>query len=133
MSEITMSPCPFCNDGTSQLSIRGDCDICYVQCDPCGTRGPAEAVGTGEAKYDKAITAWNSITRRLKWTREKPTEEGFWFCRYGETVWVYWLTWDNGRLKISGLFPSKSERFIDELDEFEGLEWAGPIPEPEGV
>ena len=64
----------------------------------------------------------------MKWTKEKPTEEGFWFCRYGETVWVFLLTWNDGRLQTTNLFPTGRESFVDAYD---GYEWAGPIPEPE--
>ena len=68
----------------------------------------------------------------MHWTKDLPTQEGFWFCRYGETLWIYCLIWENGRLRItSSLFPSNNNRtYVDEAKD-QGFEWAGPIPMPE--
>ena len=62
--EIEMLPCPSCTGGKDNLSIRGDNEVCYVQCGACGTRGPYKSVMRGKAKYNKAIEAWNSLAKK---------------------------------------------------------------------
>jgi len=136
MSE-ELKPCPFCNDGTDDLSIRGDSDECYVQCDPCGTRGPYRARGIGDSQYDKAVAAWNTLSCRLPWTREKPTVEGmYWYKEsdnismavevFRERVFFTNGTSADGEL----LYHMPGYDFDLSVDESKGL-WAGPIPEPE--
>lgn len=117
MSE-ELKPCPFCDDGADDLSIRGDSDECYVQCDPCGTRGPYRARGIGDSQYDKAIAAWNALSRRLRWTKEKPTVEGMYWCRCIDPC-----------RRIAGpaniMYYTPGCTLIEMYDEF-----AGPLPEP---
>ena len=123
-----LKPCPFCDDGADDLSIRGDSDECYVQCDPCGTRGPYRARGIGDSQYDKAIAAWNALSRRLRWTKEKPTTcDFYWYRSEGGSIEIGIVYADViGNLCIH--FAGEEEPHLLELVDGE---WAGPIPEPE--
>ena len=71
----------------------------------------------------------------LKWTKEKPTESGWYWWRFEKKnvphmVYVVWENTmrpvENDRLLI--LYPNSNKEFEVET---RGGEWAGPIPEPE--
>lgn len=111
MEEISMLPCPFC--GNTQIDYWDETDGFYY-CEKCGLCGPRA--------HDKILAAdrWNGLPRRLKWTREKPTQEGW-----------YWLK-EEGRHAVVKMTAGGmiSEPYVRHVNEVDG-EWAGPIPEPE--
>lgn len=118
MSE-ELKPCPICGDTSTDYYYHED-DAVGVICRKCGFEIRDDR---GE---ESAFRDWNALPRRLRWSKVKPTEPGFWFCRYGVTVGVFNLVWENGRLAaIQEQHPASY------VDEAEGFEWAGPIPEPE--
>ena len=116
MEEITISSCPFC--GNTQIDYWDETDG-FFYCEACGLCGPRA--------HDKILAAdrWNGLPRRLKWTREKPTKNG----------WYWWRT--GGDCNLRGIVSVCIETDImvlagsyKYLSQTTG-EWAGPIPEPE--
>lgn len=130
MSEITMLPCPHCGSNNCNVEIIKYTDAtwryygyCY-DCEMCGPSVPeSEGVGIAEVK---AAERWNALPRRLKWTREKPTEPGwYWHCKYMPSI-VRVVKPSSGRMfyYISG-YPDQYDVLNDDG------EWAGPIQKPE--
>jgi len=119
MSEITKQPCPFCGCPTVDL-LRSFTNATWsVRCDACHMFGP-----DSEDK-NAAVERWNALPRRLRWTREKPTKNG----------WYWWRT--GGDCNLRGIVSVCIETDImvlagsyKYLSQTTG-EWAGPIPEPE--
>lgn len=126
--ELKLLPCPNdCKHGLVDVfeypsgNPEESCDIYQVACAcACGVRGPL--------KYTRkeVADARNSLPRRLRWTKEKPTEPDFYWNRDGRLLRVGEI------LEISGAlwchFAGESE---PQLLELVGGEWAGPIQEPE--
>lgn len=104
--EEELKPCPAC--GSISISLAYTKPVCYCVCSYCNMYGP-ESMSQEEAK-----AAWNALPRRLKWTNEKPTQEGW-----------YWH-------HIPPAFGTVIEYYDPEISDSETIgEWAGPIPEPE--
>ena len=123
--EEELKPCPFCggrgeirqerdkyistfNETTRMTKIA---QALSVHCEKCEMQGP---VSIGK---DKAIAAWNALPRRVKWTREKPTQEG-WYWHHQGLGFGTVIEYIDLEIGIPGGVLE------DEL-------WAGPIPEPE--
>ena len=105
MSEITLEPCPHCHN--KNIDYWNE-DEGFFYCGKCGLFGPLS--------HDKILAAdrWNALPRRLRWTKERPTQEGW-----------YWH-------HIPPAFGSVIEYYDPEIAGPETTgEWAGPIPEPE--
>jgi len=73
---------------------------------------------------------WNALPRRLKWTKEKPTQDGFYWCRFRhpnvmQQLIAMVLVNAKGRY---GITVGSSD--AHDIDSYDG-EWAGPIPMPE--
>ena len=115
MSE-ELKPCPAC--GSCVLKVNHY--TCIVECQSCGLRGPFDR--------ESPEKAWNALPRRLRWTKEKPTEPGWYLYRSKESRSICEIHTTYG---IPGLFCSIlfGEEAIP-LSKVDG-EWAGPIPEPE--
>lgn len=121
--ELKGDPCPYCGHDfcTAELyKMSKGTWSCSVCCPKCQTGGPfiPESEGVGIAEV-KAIEAWNSLPRRLQWTKEKPTQEGW-----------YWLK-EEGRQAIVKMTAGGmiSEPFVRHVNEVDG-EWAGPLLAP---
>lgn len=105
-----LKPCPACNEPSPEISNTGR-DY-YVRCPHCCMRGP-EAGGPTWAAED-----WNAMPRRLRWTKETPTEPGwYWNRREGhpEEMTISWYS----ETRLGNLYTDGKDL------------WAGPIPEPE--
>ena len=79
----------------------------------------------GLKRYEKkgAIAEWNSLPRKLRFSREKPTQDGKW----------YWYRDTEGEPAIGFLLDGCLSFLGGEyvyIDNTPG-EFAGPIPEPE--
>ena len=117
MSE-ELKPCPAC--GSISISLASTTPVYYCVCSYCNMYGP-ESIRQEEAK-----AAWNALPRRLRWTKEKPTKNG----------WYWWRT--GGGCNLRGIVSVCIETDImvlaggiyKYLSQTTG-EWAGPIPEPE--
>ena len=129
MSEITMLPCPHCGSNNCNVEIIKYTDATwryYGYCYDCETCGPSvpESEGVGIAEV-KAAERWNALPRRLKWTREKPTESGEYKFRNKKDGECFAdVNIEEGTVLLYGL------EVIADFDELVG-EWAGPIQEPE--
>jgi hypothetical protein len=66
----------------------------------------------------------------MRWTREKPTQPGWWWWRYeaGRKASVMHISEDH----IHGMNVFTVGTLVLFLQEVPG-EWAGPVPEPEEV
>lgn len=86
-----------------------------VQCDNC-----CMSSGIAQTK-EKAVEVWNALPRHLRWTRETPTENG----------WYIYQERRNRRLCC--VIDGKVTGFAFGLYNVEDLsgEWAGPIPDPQ--
>lgn len=109
MSE-ELKPCPAC--GSCVLKVNHY--TCIVECQSCGLRGPFDR--------ESPEKVWNALPRKLRWTRERPTKEGWYWYKHDDGQRII------GRLFHGGLhFPGGN---FNSLKDMPG-EWAGPIPEPE--
>ena len=104
MSEL--KPCPHCG-GTHLQIVETDMTCCIRCCTKgCWLEGP-----TKEWK-PSAIEAWNALPRHLHWTKEPPTEPGWYWFRNLSKPQILHL---NG---VKNRKPHPAD------------EWAGPIQEP---
>lgn len=69
--------------------------------------------------------------RRLRWTREKPTQEGWYWYRDKVTEPIMSLITTLDHQLVMNAYRRYQNAFIDRLDGEYDEEWAGPIPEPE--
>lgn len=127
-----MKPCPHCGHRAALWDGNPDgSQGVYVFCEECGMHGPL----TIEMEEESAIAAWNALPRRLKWTKEKPTEPGWYWWRFEKNIVPHMVY----VVHESTMRPVQTDRMLilypnskKELDvETRGGEWAGPIPEPE--
>lgn len=108
-----LKPCPHCG-GKSYVHTE---DVFFVECWKCRFSGPDS--GTEE----DAVESWNAIPLRLRWTKEPPTEQGY-----------YWFR-KEGFVEVVKVYRDKVQMFVqyhgndEDWDLPEG-EWAGPIEEP---
>lgn len=99
-----LKPCPACG-------ARRDVDITpgQIVCWNCLCRSSVES------DTPKAVRAWNSMARRLRWSKEPPKEPGwYWIRDYGKRIHIVDVGCD-----------------MTEYEPQPYREWAGPIPEPE--
>ena len=116
-----LMPCPCCDETKSLFFYDYPTGTFAVCCANCGMRGPA----LGYSKED-ATRTWNALPRRLRFSKEKPTEPGwYWHGKYKPSI-VRVVTPSSGRMFycISG-YPDQYDVLNDDG------EWAGPIQEPE--
>lgn len=115
MSEL--KPCPHCG-GTDLQIVETDMTCCIR----CCTKGCWLERHTKEWK-PSAIKAWNTIPRHLRWTKEPPTEPGFYWFRNEEVEGIIQIC-----NSVKGLYVMYHGN-DEEWDLPEG-EWSGPIQEP---
>ena len=117
MSE-KLKPCPSC--GATNVFVEKQEPVFFATCAYCNMHGPETLRKKG------AIDEWNALPRRLRFSKEKPTEPDFYWnrdgrlLRIGEILEISVALWCH--------FAGESE---PQLLELVGGEWAGPIPEPE--
>ena len=112
MSE-ELKPCPICGGLSVGYYYEDDNEV-SVLCHAC-------LFETHYHRTEKsAARKWNALPRRLRWTKEKPTEKGW-----------YWLK-EEGRHAVVKMTAGGmiSEPYVRHVNDVDG-EWAGPIPEPE--
>ena len=118
MPEMKLLPCPACgshatvqNDGYSgEEEVTGSTYVCCsnLSCSMCGPFGH---------DAEEAVRKWNDLPRALVWTKEAPTEPGWYWCRdYGKYIHIVHVGVD-----------------LSEYQEIRNVEWSGPIPEPHEV
>lgn len=99
-----LKPCPACGGEAIIISVGGVRAACKNW--DCQMKGPRRY-----ARKD-AIAAWNTLPRPLRWTKEPPTEPGwYWFRNLSKPQIVHL----NG---VKNRKPHPAD------------EWAGPIQEP---
>ena len=110
--ELNMFPCPLCKGKAvfiaKQINNLGRVSVIWsVECTKCGL--PTNGYRTQR----QALEAWNSLPRMLVWTKEAPTEPGWYWCRYyGKCIHIVNVGVD-----------------LSEYQKISDVEWAGPIPE----
>jgi len=119
-----LKPCPFCGCTAVEIFPTLARGIFAVRCAACHMYGPHSE------NEDCAVERWNALPRRLRWTREKPKEDGFYWCRFRhpnvlQQLIAMVLVNAKGRY---GITVGSSD--AHDIDSYDG-EWAGPIPEPE--
>ena len=121
MSEMTLEPCPFCDNARIDFCDEGATSFFY--CPECGMSGPR-----GHFRIPAADN-WNMLPRRLRWTREKPTGPGIYFYRKNPDALftVIGVYEERDRTLCFTMLGSKKQRIL----EYTTGEWAGPIQEPE--
>ena len=110
--DSTLLPCPMCGDdsvGYYYDEDENERELCSICCRNCQFE-------TKQFRSEKmAEHTWNTMPRNLKWTKEPPTKEGW-----------YWH-------HVNPSFGTVIEFFDPELSDgkfHEGDDWAGPIPMP---
>lgn len=122
MSE-ELKPCPAC--GSTSISLASTKPVCYCVCSYCNMYGP-EAM-----RQEEAIAAWNALPRRLRWTKEHPTKEGWYWYRDKVTEPIMSLITTLDHQLVMNAYRRYQNALIDRLDGEYDEEWAGPIPDPE--
>lgn len=130
--KLKLLPCPACGSAAEFSAVEGRI---FVACPECGMRGPSLSVTCrnfkeidGRIDADAAcIAAWNALPRKLRFSREKPTEPGaYWYKSKG----LLYLCEIHTTFGLTGLFCSVlAGEMARDLAEMDG-EWAR-IPEPE--
>lgn len=100
-----LKPCPSCGseniDGESAL-------YGYIRCCDCGTQGPDQI---------DAEDGWNSLPRKIKLTKELPSEVGdyYWTRGNGYSVWITSVYMEGGELHCDIDFcdPDASSNLCD--------------------
>ena len=110
MSE-ELKPCPYCGETVSQKDVCDDGNFLAVYCPNCSMRGPYAY----RPEHD-AVAMWNALPRKLRWTREKPTKDGWYWHDQGLGFGIVIEYVDMEIGPTGGVLE-------DEM-------WAGPIPEP---
>ena len=118
--------CPHC--GSTDLSHYEDNVTLAIFCSRCGLRSPLVIKSDNPDPKSETEFRWNTLPRKIKWTKKKPTENGFYYWRNKEA--------DGNALTVAVVRMSdRTARFIgcDPFCCLDGIggEWAGPIPEPE--
>jgi len=120
---VELKPCPVCEGKAAFCELEGRM---FVECLSCNMRGPTLSLNArnlpGMDATGAVVAAWNALPRRLRWTRERPTKEGWYWYKHDDGQRII------GRLFHGGLhFPGGN---FNSLKDMPG-EWAGPIPVPE--
>ena len=118
-----LKPCPVCGHAPEHPRDFFDCDgenVFYVGCD--NEDCPAD-IGIIHEDVEEAAHMWNAIPRPLRWTKEPPTEPGFYWYRNEEVEGVIQIC-----KSVKGLYIM-CHGFSEEYDIPVG-EWAGAIQEP---
>lgn len=117
-----IKPCPRC--GSTDLVVYGkSSENYYVRCHACDMQGP-DIHGREEA-----LEAWNAFPRALTWTKERPTEPGYYWLK-AHLVTIVEVSLGIERYPIVRFTGSKDSI---PLDLMRYCEWAGPIPAPKEV
>ena len=121
-----LKPCPVCGHAPEHPRDFFNCDgenVFYVGCD--NKDCPAD-IGIIHEDVEEAAHIWNSLPRPLRWTKEPPTEPGWYWNRSKKykTKSVVQVFEQFGKLYM--FYPgSEVEEELSTDDE-----WAGPIQEP---
>lgn len=103
---IELKPCPACGSEAVITGCGGLRAICKNW--DCQMTGPRKM------DRDDAAAAWNALHRPLRWTKEPPTEPGWYFCQR--------------------IYPGAPKhyplRVVHIHYDVEEMWWAGPIQEP---
>lgn len=123
MSEL--KPCPAC--GGTDLSIYRGNNISFVECRQNGCR----MGGPFRENKSSAIAAWNALPRHLRWTKQPPTEPGWYFFRgnvpgYQKNNPPVYVDVQKDAVILTRHAPWILSKLIDKY----AIEWAGPIQEP---
>ena len=120
-----LKPCPVCGHVPDRYDWQSAPDGRSIQryCNICDMTGPSARM------LEDADAAWNALTCRQHWTKEKPTEPGFWFYRRDSSGVGIILVGHDGE----DLCVMSGGKCCPVTDFGNGVltEWAGPIPEPE--
>lgn len=125
MSEkLNTLPCPACG-AYPDLGGSQDGSELWIA---CGNLRKCRMAGPSRKTVAEAVAAWNALPRALEWTDEPPKVPGWYWCRDAERE-IRLCQLENfvggPRLFICGI---SKHTFPDELT---GIQWAGPIPEPQ--
>lgn len=116
--EKELKPCPYCASDTCECFPVKD-DMFQVACSECAMRGPRYP------SREEAVFAWNALPRRLRWTKEKPTQNGWYWWRTGEDCNLRGIV--SVCIETDIMVLAGSYKYLSQTTG----EWAGPIPEPE--
>ena len=121
-----MKACPYCGCPKGEIFPTLARGFFAVRCAACHMYGPHSE------NEDCAVERWNTLPRRLRWTKEWPQDyhPGHYYlfcfppsktsiCRYVD------VPPDELKSEMIRDWPHLSPQ------EIENIEWAGPIPEPE--
>lgn len=113
---IELKPCPMCGDTSIDYYYEDDSEV-SVLCHHCRYETHVHR------REKSAAREWNALPRRLKWTKEKPTQDGaYWYRRSaGEKLLAHI---DDEMVMLLDMPGQEHVSFFDG-------EWAGPIPEPQ--
>ncbi|MBE6440713.1 MAG: hypothetical protein E7022_00030 [Desulfovibrio desulfuricans] len=122
MQELKLLPCPACG-GPVQMTGGTEWHDQHEFWIECRNKG-CGCVRVGDTEREECVRRWNSLPRKLRFSREKPTQDGEW----------YWYRDTEGEPAIGFLldgcltFLGGSYMYIDNAPG----EFAGPIQWPEG-
>ena len=113
-----LKPCPVC-DATIVRHFYNDYNAISVGCQNCRFE-------TRDHRTEEdAAREWNSLPRKLPYTKEKPKEEGWYWCKNGKNLMIVEIT-----KILLGELSAVVGNIAYPLDAFDDCKWAGPIREP---
>lgn len=126
-----LKPCPVCGHAPEHPRDFFDCDgenVFYVGCD--NKECPAD-IGIIHEDVEEAAHIWNALPRPLRWTKEPPTEPGWYFFRgnipgYHENNSPVYVDVHQNKVVLVRRASWVLSNLIIKYD----IEWAGPIQEP---
>ena len=90
-----LKSCPHCGSTDVRICWTPQRIVCFA----CDMQGPKECkAGSYEKSAEIAKAMWNALPRQVKWTKRKPSEEGYYWYRpvdmitgepYGKETIIY--------------------------------------------
>lgn len=107
---IELKPCPYC--GSTDVHIFTVHETCYVMCYDCLMKSPRR-----KGKRNTAA-AWNTLPRHLRWTKEPPTDSGWYWFRNLSAKGTRYLPQIVHTIELKERNPHPDD------------EWSGPLEMP---
>lgn len=124
---MELKPCPACG---KPVALEGgkswhDQYRFLIKCYECGCSRVADT------EKDECVRRWNALPRPLRWTKEPPTEPGYYWYEEdheNQPVYVFRGAPLHGKTTLYAQFFGEGD-VVHKVSEMSG-KWAGPIQEP---
>lgn len=123
--ELTLLPCPACGNATLDCAQGMFCH--FITCEECGL-----SIRQSEREDTDIIKAWNTLPRALVWTKESPTQEGFFFAANEDfsVITAVLITNNGDRNFVLDVIGWDIPFHLEDVGQHYFVHFAGPIPMP---